>query len=137
MENKLVFRPLIEGDYEDICKWWKWWRWPVLPKESLPDNGMGGFMVEKNGTPIVSVFLYLTSNSNWAWLEWLVSNPNYREKDRKEAIELLISKTEEETKKLGFKFMLTIGRNKSLIESHRKLGWHVDDKGSHEIIKNL
>ena len=53
MENKLVFRRLTESDYNTICKWWKWWRWSVMPKESLPDDGKSGFMVEKNNIPIV------------------------------------------------------------------------------------
>ena len=68
MENELVFRPLKEEDYEIICKWWKWWRWPVIARTILPDNGNGGFMVEKNNIPIVSGFLYI-SNSEMAMLE--------------------------------------------------------------------
>ena len=136
MENELVFRPLKEEDYETICKWWKWWRWPVLPKTALPDNGKGGFMVEKNNIPIVSGFLYI-SNSEMAMLEWVVSNPEYREKDRKEAIELLINCVELNCSAMGFKHLITLGRNKHLIETHEKLGWHVDKKPSYEIIKNL
>ena len=62
MENKLIFRPLKEEDYETICKWWKWWRWPSLPKTALPNNGKGGFMVEKNNIPIVSGFLYVSNS---------------------------------------------------------------------------
>ena len=54
MEDKLIFRPLKEEDYETICKWWKWWRWTVLPKDFLPNNGEGGFMIEKNNVPIVA-----------------------------------------------------------------------------------
>ena len=88
MESKLNFRPLEEEDYEIICKWWRWWRWPELPRTALPNNGKGGFMVEKNNIPIVSGFLYI-SNSKMAMLEWIVSNPDYREKDRQKAIELL------------------------------------------------
>ena len=63
MKDELIFRPLNEGDYETICKWWKWWRWPVLPKTALPNDAKGGFMVEKNGKPIVSAFLYLTNST--------------------------------------------------------------------------
>jgi hypothetical protein len=33
--------------------------------------------------------------------------------------------------------MFTIGRNKHLINTHKKLGWFVDEEPSHEIIKNL
>ena len=136
MENELNFRPLEEEDYEIICKWWRWWRWPVIARTILPDNGNGGFMVEKNNIPIVSGFLYI-SNSEMAMLEFVVSNPEYREKDRKDAIELLINCVEYNCRKMGFKHLITLGRSKHLIETHKKLGWHVDKKPSYEIIKNL
>ena len=136
MENELIFRPLKEEDYETICKWWKWWRWPIIPREMLPDKGKSGFIVEKNNIPIVSAFLYLT-NSTGALLEWIVSNPEYREDDRKEAIELLITNAENVCKNMGITYMFSIGRSKHLMKTHEKLGWQVDKKPSYEIIKNL
>ncbi len=33
--------------------------------------------------------------------------------------------------------MFTIGRNKHLIDIHKKLDWNVDNKTSYEIIKNI
>ena len=33
--------------------------------------------------------------------------------------------------------MFSIGRNKHLIDTHKKLGWAVDNKSSYEIIKKL
>jgi hypothetical protein len=136
MENELVFRSLREEDYNIICGWWKWWKWPALPKTALPNNGKGGFMVEKNNIPIVSGFLYI-SNSKMAMLEWIVSNPYYRESDRKEAIELLINKVEDFCKDIDVKHIITLGRNKHLIQTHKKLGWTVDKTPSYEIIKNI
>tara|TARA_R100001082_G_scaffold105791_1_gene78147 strand:+ start:312 stop:722 length:411 start_codon:yes stop_codon:yes gene_type:complete len=136
MEDKLIFRPLKEEDYETICKWWKWWRWPIIPKEVLPDNGKSGFMVEKNNVPIVSGFLYLT-NSNVILLEWIVSNPNYKDKDRKEAIKLLINNVEKLCVNMEAKWVFSIGRSKHLIKIHEELGWTVDKKPSYEIIKNI
>ena len=136
MNNKLNFRKLVEGDYETICKWWKWWRWPIPPKDFLPNDGKSGFIVEKNNIPIVSGFLFIT-NSKGAKLEWIVSNPKYREDDRKDAIELLIVEAEKMSKDLGFEHMFSIGRNKQLMETHKKLGWHVDKKPSHELVKIL
>ena len=136
MNNKLNFRKLVEGDYETICKWWKWWRWPIPPKDFLPNDGKSGFMVEKNNEPIVSGFLYVT-NSNVVLLEWVISNPEYREDDRKDAIELLINEAEETCRKLGYKYIFTTVKNKHLVETHEKLGWSVDKKPSYEIIKTL
>ena len=136
MSNKLQVRNLKKDDYDYIAKWWKWWRWKVIPKEMLPENGLSGLMVEKDGVRIVSGFIYMT-NSTGAMLEFIVSNPDYKEKDRKQAIELLISTAEEFCKGLGCDYMFSIGRNKHLIETHEKLGWNVDKNPSYEIMKKL
>jgi len=136
MSDKLQVRNLKKDDYDYIARWWKWWRWKVIPKEMLPENGLSGLMVEKDGIKIVSGFIYMT-NSTGAMLEFIVSNPDYREKDRKQAIELLINTAEEFCKGLGCDYMFSIGRNKHLIETHKKLGWNVDKNPSYEIMKKL
>lgn len=132
----MEIRKLTESDYETLEKWWKAWKWPPVEKEFLPDNGTGGFVVEKNGTMIVAGFIYVT-NSKAVLLEWIISNPEYREDDRDMAITCLISTVEKIIKGWGYKYIFTIGRTKALINKHKKLGWHVDDKPSHEIIKIL
>lgn len=132
----MEIRKLTESDYETLEKWWKAWKWPPVEKEFLPDNGTGGFVVEKNGTMIVAGFVYVT-NSKAVLLEWIISNPEYREDDRDMAITCLISTVEKIIKGWGYKYIFTIGRTKALINKHKELGWHVDDKPSHEIIKIL
>ena len=130
---ELNVRNLRDEDHKTISKWWKQWKWPIIPKENLPPTGL---MVEKNGTPIVAGFIYET-NSDGVLFEWVVSNPKYREKDRKDAIEKLLIDAEDTIKAMGYKHIFSIGRNKHLINTHKKLGWFVDDKPSHEILKNL
>jgi hypothetical protein len=135
--EKLTTRVLNENDWDTLCKWWEAWpKWVNPPKSFLPDNGTGGLIVEKNNKPIVAGFLYFT-NSDAVLLEWIVSDPEYREKDRKQALELLITAAEGVCKNLNKKHMFTIGRNKHLIETHKKLGWIVDKDPSHELIKNI
>tara|TARA_Y100000310_G_C20253657_1_gene610284 strand:- start:73 stop:486 length:414 start_codon:yes stop_codon:yes gene_type:complete len=136
MGEDLLVRILNEEDYDFISEWWKWWRWKVIPRELLPENGLSGLMVEKNGVRIVSAFIIMT-NSKVALLEWIVSNPDYREEDRKYAIELLIQTAEEYCKGLGFTCVFSIGRNSHLIKTHKKLGWAVDKTPSYEIMKKI
>ena len=136
MSDSLVLRSLTEEDYEVICDWWTKWEWPILPKELLPQDGLGGFIVEKNKKPIVAGFVYLT-NSKGAWFDYIVSDPSYRDKDRNSAVELLISGAEQFCIDLGIKAILHIGRNKGLINKFNKLGWHVDKEPSYEIIKRI
>ena len=134
---ELNIRRLEERDWETLVSWWKVWpKWEVMPKDFYPDNATGGFMVEKDNKPIVAGFVYLT-NSKGALLEWIVSDPNYREDDREDAIQLLINGAENVCKTLGYKFMFSIGRNKKLINMHEELGWHVDKNPSFELVKTL
>ena len=135
--DELIARDLKESDWETLLKWWDSWPdWTAPSKDFLPDNGTGGIMIEKNNKPIVAGFIYET-NSASVLLEWIVSDPEYRDNDRREAVELLITEAEKSTKALGYNYMFTIGRNKRLIETHKKLGWFVDDKPSYEITKKL
>lgn len=130
---ELNIRRLNDEDYSTLVKWWESWNWPIIPKDFLPNLG---FIVEKNNIGIVAGYLY-TSNSKVGFLEWVVSNPEYRESDRKDAITLLIQAVERVLKDQGFKYAFTMGRNKNLIDIHKKLGWNVDEKPSYEIVKNL
>ena len=131
---ELNIRRLKESDYKTLVKWWDWWPgWQAPPKSFLPDTGL---IVEKNGTGIVAGYIYMT-NSKAALFDWVISNPEYRESDRKDAIELLIQAVERVLQDQGIKYVFSIGRTRSLIETHKKLGWNVDEKPSHELIKNL
>jgi hypothetical protein len=134
---ELKARLLTDKDWDTLCKWWEAWpKWVNPPKSFLPDNGTGGLMIEKKGKPICAGFIYLT-NSDAVLLEWIVSDPEYRDKDRKQAIELLIASAEKTCKALGKVHMFSIGRNRHLIEAHKRLGWTVDEDPSHELIKNI
>jgi len=133
----MIARKLQESDWGTLQEWWSTWpKWEVPPRDFLPDNGTGGFIVEKDDTPIVAGFVYLT-NSKGVLLEWLISNPEYRENDRNEAIETLIMEIEKTIKNLGYKFMFTITQHNKLIETHKKLGWKVDTNPSYELTKVL
>ena len=134
---KFNIRKLEASDWGTLIKWWDSWpEWTTPPRSFMPDNGTSGLIVEKNKEPIVAGFLYFT-NSDAVLLEWIISNPEYRNKDRKEALELLITTAEGICKQAGKKRMFSIGRNKGLIETHKKLGWSVDTDPSYEIIKNI
>ena len=135
---ELKIRKLKESDWDTLVSLWKMWpEWKQHPtKDLLPENGTGGFIVEKNNTPIIAGFLY-TTNSKVGWIEWIVSNKNYREKDRKKAAELLVSGIEHVAKISGCEIILSVGRNKGLIETHRNLGYAIDKDPSYEISKKL
>ena len=136
MDNEIIFRSFYEKDYEIIHNWWKWWwKGEYIEREFLP-NKDGCFMIEKNNIPIVSGFLYLAKNAPAAYLTYIVSNPKYKDPDRRQMIELLISNIEKESKKLNVKIVFTVCGNKHLTNIHKKLDWFVlDCKQSYESFK--
>ena len=130
-------RRLTDKDWDTLVSWWSNWpKWQAPIKDFLPENGKGGLMVEKDNKPIVAGFIYLT-NSKTALLEWIISNPKYREADRKQAIELLITGAENLVKSLEYKYLFAVMQHKGLIETHEKLGWNKDKKPSYELTKVL
>jgi len=133
----LNIRRLTDKDWDTLVSWWdNWPKWKAPVKDFLPENGKGGLIVEINDVPVVAGFIYLT-NSKTALLEWIVSNPEYRESDRKQAIELLITGAENLIKSLDYKYLFAVMQHKGLIETHKKLGWKADTKPSYELTKVL
>lgn len=134
--SQLTFRPLQDQDYETICDWWKWWRWQPVGKESLPDNGTGGFMVKHGQVEVCAGFLY-TTNSNLCKIEWIISNYEVKDKTiRQEALELLIDALCKKAKHLGFKAAFTYLLNENLIKKFERSGFVKSTKPI-EMIKKL
>lgn len=110
-------RVLTEEDYPVLCRWWSWFRFPPPPQDCLPGNGTSGIMVMKDGVNICAGFIYFT-NSKLCWLEFIVSNPDYREKDRVEAIQFLINELAGIAQRKGFKGVFSSIKNKNLIKHY-------------------
>ncbi|QRE03519.1 hypothetical protein [Flavobacterium psychrophilum] len=116
------FRLLEDKDYETLCIWWKWWRFQAPPKDYLPEDGCGGIMITKDGIDICAGFLFL-NNSKICWLEYIISNPEYRENDRKEALGFLINNLCYIAKNRGYKAVFTSLKNENLIKSYEEEGF--------------
>ena len=130
-------RPLIESDYEDILLgWWKSWRFPAPPKDFLPDNGTGGIMVLDGDTPVCAGFLY-TTNSKVVWVDWIVSNKEYRKKPhRKDGLNLLIQTLTNTAKDKKYKYVYANNNNTYLIDAFLSNGYLKGSKST-ELIKNI
>jgi hypothetical protein len=127
MENKIVFRNFGKGDYEIAKKWWEWW-WkgePPIEKEILPSSEQC-FIIEYNNTSVACGFLYIGKTAPIGYLTWVVSNPEYRNKNRRRMLELLIENIEKKAKQQGIKFLFTVCGNIHMENIHNKLGWKVD-----------
>jgi hypothetical protein len=134
----LEIKPLNESDYEEILVgWWKQWNWEPPVKDFLPDDGKGGIMIYDGDTPICAGFVYIT-NSKVAWVDWIISNKEYRIKDkRREAIKLLIEYLTIISKNTGSKYAYALIKNQSLIQTYKDLGYIKGDSYTSEMIKIL
>ncbi len=128
-------RKLNIDDYDNhLVKWWKAWGWEPIPRDFLPEDATSGLMVSKGEQNICAGFLYLT-NSKVCLTEFVVSNKEYREKDRSEAIELLIDCILELANENGYKYAHVILKNDSLLNKYLESGYIVSDKKVTEMMK--
>ena len=126
MKDNINFRSFKEGDYEICVEWWKWWwkRTGLNPvkRAFLPKNERC-FVIEKNGVPVACYFLFIMEPRIVGWTTYLVTNPKYKEKDRKEIIRLLVKKVEKEAEKIGIMQLFTICMNDHMTNIHKDLDW--------------
>lgn len=133
---ELDIQPLKETDYSDfLVGWWESWGWEPPKKDFLPADGIGGLCVFEDTVPICAGFLY-TTNSGVAWVDWVVSNKEYRKKpQRQQAIGLLIETLTNIAKNLGHKYCYALIKHRGLIETYKALGYIEGDKYTTEMIK--
>jgi len=138
MDHKVKFRTFKEGDYEMCCEWWKWW-WKDIPvkRDLLPSNETC-FIIESNGIPVAAGFLFPFKNPLVGYgPTWVVSNPEYREKDRRKLLEFLITCIEKEAKETyGMVQLFTVCGNKFMQDIHKKLNWYMQP-ANYEAFKYL
>jgi len=135
---ELTIRGLNENDYQEILiGWWAQWNWTAPARDFLPDDGKGGIIIYDGDTPICAGFIYMT-NSSVAWVDWIISNKEYRIKDkRREAIKLLIESLTNISKNTGSKYGYALIKNQSLMKTYQDLGWSKGDSYTSEMIKIL
>lgn len=128
-------RYLCEEDYDNtLVKWWESWGWIPPNRDMLPQNGTGGVIISKDGVDICAGFIYFT-NSTMAWLEYIVSNKEYRNEDRSEAIEMLINVLSSIAKDNGFKYIYASIKSQPLISKYKAAGFKMGDSNCQEMVK--
>ena len=134
----LNVRPLTYEDYDDTLKgWWADWGWTAPTRDFLPDDGVGGLMILDGDERICAGYMYAT-NSRVAWVDWIISNKEYRKKpQRSEAISMLIATLTEISKNTGFKYCYALIKHQNLIETYKELGYTKGDEYVGEMIKLL
>ena len=128
--------PLQHEHYDTILKgWWKDWGWEAPLRDFLPQDGAGGIMVWDGDIPVCAGFLYNT-NSKVAWVDWIISNKEYRE-SRKKALLILIQTLTSVAKNLDNKFAYALIKHNGLIGVYEQVGYQAGDSYNKEMIKEL
>jgi hypothetical protein len=132
----LTIKRLAENDYENILVgWWNDWKWTPPMKDFLPENGVGGLIVYDDTTPVCAGFVYV-SNSKVAWVDWIISNKNYTDREgRKLAIKLLLASLTNACKSSGSKYVYALIKHPRLMKTYEELGFSKGDSYTSEMIK--
>jgi len=130
---KLQVRKLIESDWNIIPKWYKKYKQPIPDRDFYPENGLGGFMVYKGKMLIAAMFLYVT-NSKTAIPAIVISNKDYKDNDRSDALQLLVDFTTDFAKEIGCKYSFAWAKPGMLLEKYEQTGFTVDKTPSYELI---
>jgi hypothetical protein len=119
----LEVRSYNPTDYNMLSVWWNAHKWPPMPEQFLPPTGR---VVEINGKPVCAGFLYKT-DSAFAWLEWLVSDPSSGKMERSQALDSLIAALISDAQALGFQAIHTSARHPGLIDRYQAHGFVLAD----------
>lgn len=137
MEFNLKVRRIIEKDWEFLPEWWKGYEgWEdQIPRDMLPEKGLGGFIVDKDGYPIGACFLW-TSNAKTCFINGFVFNPDYRDTDRKEALDTLIQFTTKFAGDMGYKYAWSWTSAPTLAEAFKDNDYNMTEK-AWEMVKHI
>jgi hypothetical protein len=134
----LDIRGLKKEDYDDILVgWWNQYGWTPPSREFLPDDGTGGLIVYDGDVPVCAGFMYAT-NSRVAWVDWIISNKDYRGlQRRRDALILLVESLTKIAKSSGYKYAYALIKHDGLIDVYKSIGYTKGDSYTSEMIISL
>lgn len=128
MMRELTIRRYDETDFAVINQWWIAHGWTMVPS-MLPRIG---FVVDG----ICAGFLYQT-DSTFALLEWVISNPASEKESRRQGLDLLVEAAIREAKDLGFKVLYSTLKHPALIKRYENHGFVPTDTGMTALVRGL
>ena len=125
MEKKYNIRPVMVEDRDILINWWESYDHMLVPSlELLPENGQSGLVIEKEGRIIAAAFVYLT-NSDMGYIDFMVSDPNYKGRDRFEMITMLIEACSELAIELGCRIIWAMTTYDGVVKRCEKLNYDI------------
>lgn len=122
-------RFIEDTDYETLSTWWAAYKFPVVPKDSLPKNG---FIIDNT----CAGFIYCT-DSNIAWLEFVIANPHASKEARKEGLQKLLLGLTGLAKELGYKVIFSSVNHSGLMERYLEAGFEKTDQNMTNFMRRI
>ena len=129
----MVIKKFKTNDDNEIINWWKDWGLEIPDQECLPKKG---YVVINNNIKVAAGYLYYT-NAKIAYVDFVISNIKYREKDRNNLITMLIDHMVQKALNKGCKFVWATTANPNIVDKVKKLNYKVLDKKHNIIYKYL
>ena len=106
-----------DTDYDTLVRWWTDWELGVVPKECLPPDGI---MVEIDGQPVCAGGLYIGVGTKFAFMEWVVTDKNAKQRLVHKSLKLCIDSIMELAKQKGVKLVYTATKEQALHKRYTK-----------------
>ena len=129
----MVIKKFKTNSDNEIINWWKDWGLEIPDQECLPKKG---YVVINNNIKVAAGYLYYT-NAKIAYVDFVISNIKYREKDRNNLITMLIDHMVQKALNKGCKFVWATTANPNIVDKVKKLNYKVLDKKHNIIYKYL
>ena len=123
MNNNINIRKITDDDYAFINKWWVDNGKEIPPLTWLPEKGLGGLIIEKE-KPIAAAYIY-TTNSSTGYIDFLISDPNYKSKDRFNVLLSLFEACLKQSHDLGYSIVWAMTDIRGVIERATEIGFSV------------
>lgn len=124
-----------EKDYKDILMWW------IKSGELPPSLNMlpldSTFILEYEGTPILSMCVYFTNTKEIAYSENLIGNPNFKGPKRRELVPVLFKYVENFAKDKGYKRFICFSYKDKLKKRYKNLGYKPTVNNLTSFVKEL
>ena len=107
----------LDRDYDTLVKWWNQWEFGVVPKECLPPDGI---MVEVDGIPVCAGGLYIGVGTQFAFMEWIVTDKSANAKDVHKCLKMCIESIMQLAKDKKIKLVYTATKEQALHKRYTK-----------------
>ena len=106
-----------DKDYDTLVSWWNDWEFGVVPKECLPPDGI---IVEDHGRPICAAGLYIGVGTQFAFMEWVVTDKKADQRTVHKCLKLCIDSIMDLAKQKDIKLVYTATKEQALHRRYTK-----------------